>query len=69
MSGSVSKDNLIKLVNYLKDKDASNAFFLLNEIVEDGKEISKIVADIIALLRDTLIEKNITFEIERPTSL
>ncbi|MDY0115805.1 MAG: DNA polymerase III subunit gamma/tau [Acholeplasmatales bacterium] len=68
VSGSVSKDNLIKLVNYLKDKDASNAFFLLNEIVEDGKEISKIVADIIALLRDILIEKNITFEIERPTS-
>jgi len=68
VSGSVSKDNLIKLVNYLKDKDASNAFFLLNEIIEDGKEISKIVADIIALLRDILIEKNITFEIERPTS-
>lgn len=68
VSGSVSKDNLLKLLDFIKNKDTSNALSLLNEIIEDGKEIAKIIADLIALLRDVLIEKNIAFDIERSTS-
>lgn len=68
VSGSVSRENLLSLMNYIKDKDTSNSLSLLNEIVEDGKEIAKIVADMITLLRDLLIEKNITFDVERSTS-
>ncbi len=68
VSGSVSRENLVSLLNFIKDKDTSNSLSLLNEIIEDGKEIAKIVADIIALLRDILIEKNVAFDVERNTS-
>lgn len=68
VSGSVSRENLLGLINFIKEKDTSNSLSLLNEIVEDGKEIAKIVADLIAILRDLLIEKNIAFDVERTTS-
>lgn len=68
VSGSVSRENLLNLINYIKEKDTSNSLSLLNEIIEDGKEIAKIVADLITILRDLLIEKNITFDVERSTS-
>lgn len=62
VSGSVSKENLLELLNFILNKNVSEAFQTLSNIIEDGKEIAKIVADLISLLRDILIEKNVVFE-------
>src|SRR5690554_4360122 len=59
VSGSVRKETLLKLVENTLNKDVPKAFKALNEIIEDGKEISKIVNDLILLLRDVLIIKNV----------
>lgn len=67
VSGSVSKDNLIHLLTFILEKKASEALNLLNDIIEDGKEIPKVVSDLIMLLRDILVEKNVLFDVERST--
>lgn len=67
VSGSVSKKNLIQLLDFIYYKKTTEAFSLLNEMIEDGKEVNKIVSDLIATLRDLLIEKNVVFDAVRPT--
>lgn len=67
VSGSVSKKNLIQLLDFIYLKKTTEAFSLLNEMIEDGKEVNKIVSDLIATLRDLLIEKNVVFDAVRPT--
>ncbi|MDY0210344.1 MAG: DNA polymerase III subunit gamma/tau [Acholeplasma sp.] len=67
VSGSVSKTNLMKLLNFIFNKETTDAFSLLNDMIEDGKEVSKIVSDLISTLRDLLIEKNVVFDAVRPT--
>lgn len=67
VSGSVSKDNLLHLLTDILEKKASEALKLLNEIIEDGKEIPKVVSDLVMLLRDILVEKNVVFDTERVT--
>ncbi len=64
VSGNVSKQNLVKLLTGIINKDVSEAFPLLNKLIADGKEVPKIVSDLIATLRDLLIEKNVLFESE-----
>ena len=67
VSGSVSKRNLIQLLDFIYYKKTTEAFSLLNDMIEDGKEVNKIVSDLIATLRDLLIEKNVVFDAIRPT--
>lgn len=67
VSGSVSKKNLIQLLDYIYHKKTTEAFSLLNDMIEDGKEVNKIVSDLISTLRDLLIEKNVVFDALRPT--
>jgi DNA polymerase-3 subunit gamma/tau len=67
VSGSVSKQNLIQLLDLIYHKKTTEAFSLLNDMIEDGKEVNKIVSDLIATLRDLLIEKNVVFDAVRPT--
>lgn len=67
VSGSVSKQNLIQLLDFIYHKKTTEAFSLLNDMIEDGKEVNKIVSDLIATLRDLLIEKNVVFDALRPT--
>ncbi|MDG0889421.1 DNA polymerase III subunit gamma/tau [Paracholeplasma manati] len=67
VSGSVSKQNLIQLLDFIYHKKTTEAFSLLNDMIEDGKEVNKIVSDLIATLRDLLIEKNVVFDAIRPT--
>lgn len=64
VSGSVRRDVLLELITDLLNKDVSSAFKVLNTMIEDGKEIGKIVSDIISLLRDALIVKNVSVENE-----
>jgi DNA polymerase-3 subunit gamma/tau len=67
VSGSVSKQNLIQLLDFIYHKKTTEAFSLLNDMIEDGKEVNKIVSDLISTLRDLLIEKNVVFDALRPT--
>lgn len=64
VSGSISKENLSELLTNIKDKEISETFKTLNKIIEDGKEVGKIISDLISLLRDILIYKNVVFEEE-----
>lgn len=64
VSGSVRRDVLLELITDLLNKDVSSAFKVLNTMIEDGKEIGKIVSDLISLLRDALIVKNVSVENE-----
>lgn len=59
VSGSVSKENLEKLLSHILLKEIGSAFSLLEKIIEDGKEIFKIVSDLILIIRDMLLVKNI----------
>lgn len=68
VSGSVRRDVLLELITDLLNKDVSSAFKVLNTMIEDGKEIGKIVSDIISLLRDALIVKNVSVENEDENS-
>ncbi len=63
VSGSVSKENLIKILKGILDKNIGESFAILNDVIEDGKEVAKIIADLISLLRDVLIEKNLAFDV------
>ena len=67
VSGSVSKENLLSLLDFIFYKETTKAFSLLNDMIEDGKEAPKIVSDLISTLRDLLIEKNVVFDAIRPT--
>lgn len=68
VSGSVKRDVLLELITDLLNKDVSSAFKVLNTMIEDGKEIGKIVSDLISLLRDALIVKNVSVENEDENS-
>ena len=67
VSGSVSRTNLMNLLNFILEKKTAEAFSLVDDIIEDGKEVPKIISDMIAILRDALVEKNVAFEVERST--
>ncbi len=67
VSGSVSRTNLMNLLNFILEKKTAEAFNLVDDIIEDGKEVPKIISDMIAILRDALVEKNVAFDVERST--
>lgn len=67
VSGSVSRTNLVDLLSHIHDKRVSNALTTLNSIIEDGKEVHKVVADLISIYRDILVEKNAVFDVEKST--
>lgn len=58
ISGNLSKDDMIKLITYCKENNQEKALESVNSIISEGKEISKIVSDIIGFLRDILLFKN-----------
>jgi len=58
VSGSVSKKAIIKLLTAVSNKELSPAMEILKDLLAEGKEISRIVNDLILALRDVLIEKS-----------
>jgi DNA polymerase III subunit gamma/tau len=58
VSGSVSKKAIIKLLTAVSNKELSLAMEILKDLLAEGKEISRIVNDLILALRDVLIEKS-----------
>ena len=56
VSGSVSKQAMISLLTAISNKEIANAMTELKDLLAQGKEITRIVNDLILALRDILIE-------------
>lgn len=69
VSGSVSKTSIAKLLTAISNKEIGVAMNLLKELLASGKEITRIVHDLILSLRDILLEKSIKVEHSRFESL
>jgi DNA polymerase III subunit gamma/tau len=65
VSGSVSKKALTKLLLSISNKEISTAMVTLKELLAEGKEITRIVNDLILALRDILLEKTIKNELSK----
>ena len=58
VTGTVSKQKLIALVESMKDKKLTESINLVSELQDSGKETSKIVNGLLEFYRDTLMIKN-----------
>lgn len=65
VSGSVSKKALTDILLAIIHKEISKAIVILKDLLADGKEISRIVTDLILALRDILLEKTIEVDIPK----
>ncbi len=65
VSGDVSEDYTLDIIKALREKDPGSAFEKVNELIEDGKEVQKIITSLISLLRDLLHYNNIDLEIAK----
>ena len=58
VSGNISYLKIIELLNACISKDETSAIILLDNIIKEGKEVPRIINDIILFLRDLLLYKN-----------
>ena len=58
VSGNISYLKIIELLNACISKDETNAITLLDNIIKEGKEVPRIINDVILFLRDLLLFKN-----------
>ncbi len=58
VSGNVSYLRIIELLDKCASEDETDAVLLLNSIIKEGKEVPRIINDIILFLRDVLLYKN-----------
>ena len=59
VSGSVSKKALTEILTAIIHKDIIHSMQLLKSLIKDGKEIPRIVNDLILALRDIIIDKKL----------
>lgn len=57
VSGNVSDKYILELLKKIKENEASNALDILNKVLDSGKEISKVISDIMFFLRNVLLFK------------
>ena len=65
VSGSVSRTSLIKLLTAISNKEIGVAMGILKDLLAAGKDITRIINDLILALRDLLLEKSTKVEIPR----
>ncbi|MBU1093864.1 MAG: DNA polymerase III subunit gamma/tau [Firmicutes bacterium] len=65
VSGSVSKKALTELLTSITNKEISKAMIILKDLLAEGKEITRIVNDLILALRDILLEKSTKVELPK----
>lgn len=58
VSGNVSYKKLLELLNNCIEGNGTEALKLVDAILKEGKEVPKVVSDLIFFLRDTLMFKN-----------
>jgi DNA polymerase III subunit gamma/tau len=69
VSGSVSKKALTQMLTAITNKEISTAMVVLKDLLAEGKEITRIVNDLILALRDILLEKTIKVELPKYSNL
>ena len=65
VAGSVSHVVLGEMIRAINEKDTNKVMNILEELLDEGKEITKIVVDLIMALRDILLIKNTEYKLER----
>lgn len=58
VSGNISYFKIIELLQACISEDESNAVILLDKMLKEGKEVPRIINDLILFLRDVLLYKN-----------
>ena len=58
VTGRISNYKLIELLNALKNRDSSKSIYIINELVNMGKETNRLVSGIIQFCRDILLYKS-----------
>lgn len=58
VSGNVDYDNLMGFAENIYNKDSSKVLEILDKVIEAGKEVPRVVSDLIGLYRDMLLYKN-----------
>ncbi len=62
VTGRISNYKLIELVKAFKEKDATKSICIIDELVDMGKEVNRLVASIIQFCRDILLYKNVNIK-------
>ena len=65
VAGSVSHIVLGEMIKAINEKDTNKVMTILEDLLDEGKEITKIVVDLIMALRDILLITNTKFELPR----
>ena len=60
ITGSIGVKKTLELVNLIEQKDISNGLGIINELVNLGKDASKIVNNLLEFYKDTIIFKSIS---------
>lgn len=60
VTGRISNYKLIELINAFKEKDATKSIYIIDELVNMGKEVTRLVGNVIQFCRDILLYKNVT---------
>lgn len=63
VTGRISNYKLIELIGSFKKKDATHSIYLINELINMGKEVSRLVSGIIQFCRDILLYKSVNDEL------
>ena len=63
VTGRISNYKLIELISSFKKKDATHSIYLINELINMGKEVSRLVSGIIQFCRDILLYKSVNDEL------
>ena len=58
VTGRISNYKLIELLKSLKEKDSSKSIYIINELINMGKETNRLVSGIIQFCRDILLYKS-----------
>ena len=59
ISGSVTSNDLIELVKAIKSLNPTMAMNIIDELLNNGKEIGRIVSDLISFFKNVLLFKNV----------
>lgn len=57
VTGSVGKGELTKLIDLIIDHEVSEAFSVYHQLLSNGKEVNRLVNDLIYYLRDAIVDK------------
>ena len=60
VSGSVTSTDLIELIKAIKEMNPTSAMNIIDNLIKNGKEITRIVTDLISFFKNVLLFKNVS---------